>query len=169
MANTYLSKCSFGVIRSSSWCQWGWVATSDCAWLWCKVHKLLRWDTTKPLDHYNEGNLKRTLQEIKELHNTTKKFSCKIPPFFILTWKTFLDKLHLMMRITDRVTENLIRKVMQHESKRDQTATRGQEKEVYQKWLVNAINGLGIPFPIREKTNGDATGSEAYDWTSLVG
>ena len=39
-------------------------ATSDHACLWCKVHKLLRWDMSKDLSYYNE-ELNRTLQEIK--------------------------------------------------------------------------------------------------------
>ena len=145
-------------------------ATSDYACLWCKVHKLHRWDTTKPLDHFNAGDLKRTLQEIKDLHNTTKKFSCKNRPLLEIDLDhVILDELHLMMRITDRLTENLIREVMERDSKHDQNAVRGQEKGVYLKRLVTSINGLGISFSIWEKNNADGKGSAIYDWTSLVG
>lgn len=45
-------------------------ATCDYACIWCKIHKLQRWDMTKDLDFYNTGDMKRTLQEIKDFHKS---------------------------------------------------------------------------------------------------
>lgn len=42
-------------------------ATADYACLWCKIHKDVRWDTTKPFDYFNKEPLKRTLDKIKKL------------------------------------------------------------------------------------------------------
>lgn len=45
-------------------------ATCDYACIWCEIHKLQRWDMTKDLDFYNTGDMKRTLQEIKDFHKS---------------------------------------------------------------------------------------------------
>ena len=42
-------------------------ATSIHACLWCLIHKLDRLDTSKPLDHYNLGEMKRTPDHIKSM------------------------------------------------------------------------------------------------------
>ena len=104
-------------------------ATSDYACLWCKLHKLQRWDMSKPLEYYNEGDLKRTLQQLKDLYNSSKAFSCKNKPLFDIELDhVILDELHLMMRVTDRLTENLIKKVMERDSKHDFNLEKSQLK-----------------------------------------
>lgn len=144
-------------------------ATSDYACLWCKVHKLFRWDMSKDLSHYNE-ELKRTLQEIKELSSSSKKFSCvKSPLFTIELDHIILDELHLMLRVTDKLTENLITEVMEKDAKQDFNMARGKEKGVNLDILIKTINELGITFSLWEKKNADGKGSGTYDWTSLVG
>ena len=103
-------------------------ATSDHACLWCKVHKLLRWDMSKDLSDHNE-ELNRTLQEIKELSSSSNTFSCvKRPLFNIPLDHISLDELHLMRRITDRMTENLITEVMEKDCKEDFNKAQGEEK-----------------------------------------
>lgn len=37
------------------------------ACLWCLIRELDRWDTSKPIDHYNLGEMKRTLAHIKAM------------------------------------------------------------------------------------------------------
>ncbi len=115
-------------------------ATSDHTCLWCKVHKLLRWDMSKDLSYYNE-ELNRTLQEIKELSSSSKTFSCvKRPLFNILLDHIILDELHLMLRITDRMTENLITEVMEKDSKEDFNKAQGEEKGENIRILIKTIN-----------------------------
>lgn len=104
-------------------------ATSDYACLWCKLHKLQRWDMSKPLEYYNKGDLKRTLQQLKDLYNSSKAFSCKNKPLFDIELDhVILDELHLMMRVTDRLTENLIKEVMERDSKHDFNLEKSQLK-----------------------------------------
>ena len=144
-------------------------ATSDYACLWCKIHKLQRWDMTKDLDFYNTGELKRTLQEIRNFHNSNKFCCIHLPLFDIELDHVVLDELHLMMRVTDRLTENVITEVMERDRKTDFLKKKGEEKGIYLKRLIRVINEVGITFSVWEKSNGDGKGSGVYDWTSLVG
>ena len=77
-----------------------------------------------------------------------------------------LDELHLMMRISDRLS--IITEVMERDSKSDFLKKRGQEKGVGKR-LIAVINSLGITFSVWEKNNADRKGSGTYDWTSLMG
>ena len=74
-----------------------------------------------------------------------------------------------MMRVTDRLTENVITEVMERDSKTDFLKKKGEEKGIYLKRLIRVINEVGITFSVWEKSNGDGKGSGVYDWTSLVG
>ena len=80
-----------------------------------------------------------------------------------------LDELHLMLRVTDRLMENLILEIMERDSKEDINKTSREDKNVYLKKFVKAINGLGVTFNIWEKKNADGGGSSIHDWTSLLG
>ena len=87
-------------------------ATCDYASIWCKIQKLQRWGMIKDLDFYNTGDMKRTLQEIRDFHGS-KTFSCIHPPLFDIEFdQVVLDELHLMMRISDRLTESIIGEVI---------------------------------------------------------
>ena len=79
-----------------------------------------------------------------------------------------LDELHLMMRLTDRLTENFISEVMERDSQAGISKGRGEKKGVYLDTLVNTIKGIEISFSICEKKNPDGKGSGSYDWTSLI-
>ena len=126
-------------------------ATSDYVCVWCKIHKIQRWDMTKDLDFYNSGELKRTSQEIRYFHGS-KKFCCIHPPLFNIELDhVVLDELYLMMRITDRLTENIITEVMERDSKADFLKKRGEDKGIYFKRLISVINDLGITFLVWEK------------------
>ena len=70
---------------------------------------------TKDLDFHNLGELKRTLQKIRDFHGS-KKLCCIHPPFDTELDHVVLEELHLMMRITDRLTENIITEVMERDS-----------------------------------------------------
>lgn len=88
-------------------------ATSDYACLWCKVHKLLRWDMTKNLDYYNEGKFQRSFQEFTDLQGENQ-YCCILPLLFDIELDhAILDELHLMLTIWDRLIENLINELMQ--------------------------------------------------------
>ncbi len=65
--------------------------------------------------------------------------------------------------------ENLIKEVVEKDSKEDINKKKGEEKKIYQQKLVKEINDVGITFNLWEKTNADGKGSGILDWTSLLG
>lgn len=144
-------------------------ATSTHACLWCLIHKLDRWDTSKPLDHYTLGEMKRTLDHIKSMLPPKKYSVINKPLFNIELDHIILDELHLMMRVTDRLTENIITEVMERDGEADMRKKREEKKGIYLESLVSTINKIGIPFSIWEKKNSDGKGSGSYEWTSLIG
>ena len=72
-------------------------ATSDYACLWCKVHMLLRWDTSKGINFYSDGVMKRTLEEIKHCQTKNEYSCCDHPLLNIELDHIVLDELHLML------------------------------------------------------------------------
>ena len=121
-------------------------ATSYYACLWCRVHELCRWDMSKDMSHYNQ-ELKRTLLEFQEVSSSSKQFSCIRKPLFTIELDDIIpDELHLLLRITDKLTENLIREVMEKDSK-----ARNKEKGTNLRILIETINELGITFSLWEK------------------
>ena len=113
--------------------------------------------------------MKRTMAHIKSML-PLKKFSVINKPLFNIELDhVILDELHLMMRVTDRLTENLIFEVMERDSQADISKGRGEKKGVHLDTLVNSIKGIGISFSIWEKKNADGKGSGSFEWTSLIG
>lgn len=110
-------------------------ATSDYACLWCKIHKLQRFDMSKPKDYYNTTPIARTLSEMQEMCSLPQsqcRYSCVRKPLINISLDhVILDELHLMLRVTDRLTENLIKEVMERDNKADINKGRGEEKGLY--------------------------------------
>ena len=85
------------------------------------------------------------------------------PLFNIELDHVILDELHLMMRVTDRLTENImITEVMERDGEADMSKKRGEKKGIYLESLVSTINKIGIPFSIWEKKNADRKGSGSH-------
>ena len=74
-----------------------------------------------------------------------------------------------MLRITEKLTENLITEVMQRDSDSDILKTQQQSHGIMLDTLVKTINVKGISFSIWERTNADGKGSYTCDSTSLIG
>lgn len=128
-------------------------ATADYACLWCKIFKEDRWDTSKPSDYYNKEPLKRDLQEIKRLcHCSKDNYGCINEPLLnILLTNVIADELHLLLRITDKLLQNIIDEVLERDAIEDFNKPRGRPKEVYLTKLVKNINDLGISFSVWNK------------------
>ena len=95
---------------------------------WCLIHKLDRWDTSKLIEHYQSIEMKRILAHIKSML-TQKKFSVIHQSLFNIEFDhVILDKLHLMMRVTDRLTENLITEVVERDGQADLSKGKGDKK-----------------------------------------
>ena len=96
---------------------------------------------------------KRTLESLK---NGTEPGSVH-PPLLHLPLKNIIpDELYLLLRITDRLVENLINVAVQHDSPRSKPS----EGEMV-KALLQQIRSCGVPFNI--------TSLRKYEFTSLIG
>ena len=129
---------------------------------------------SKDSGYYDAKPLKRTIQEMFEL--ATKKsgenYCCCHEPLLVIPLDhIILDELHLMLRITDILIENLIEDAMQWDDKESSSYSkkRSVEKSEHVKKLLQAINNCGVTFSIWEKRNADGKGSGTWDWTSLMG
>ena len=79
------------------------------------------------------------------------------------------DELHLFLRITDKLLQNIIDEVLERDAIEDFNKSRGRPKEVYLAKLVKNINDLGISFAAWNKKNADGSESNIKEFTSLLG
>ena len=109
-------------------------------------------------------NFQDLVAKVKNLGALAPVLGAISRPYYVI-----LDKLHLMLRITDRLTENLIIEVMQKDSKENLDKKHGQKKGIHLEKLIKVINDLGITFSVWDKPNADGKSSGTKDWPSLVG
>lgn len=68
--------------------------------------------------------------------------------------------LHLLLRVTDKLLQNVIDEVLEKDAVKDFTKPRGQPKGINLGKLVATINSLGISFAIWNKRNADGSESQ---------
>lgn len=124
--------------------------------------------------YYSSPPLRRTLEEMREMAGKTtgENYCCNHKPLLnIPLHNIILDELHLMLRVTDILIENLIEDAIQWDDKEGclSAKKRSVEKSQHVINLVKAINNCGVSFSIWEKRNADGRGSGTWDWTSLMG
>lgn len=129
---------------------------------------------SKPDGFYGLPPMRRTTQELKELaqKKTGENYCCCHEPLLNIPLDhIILGELHLMLRVTDILLENLIEDAMQWDDKESASTSkkRSIEKSVHIMQLVSLINKCGVTFTIWEKRNADRKGSGTWDWTSLMG
>jgi hypothetical protein len=146
-------------------------ANADYACLWCEIHKNLRWDTSKDLLFYNTAPLKRTLENIKKQCKCNKSnFGCINPPLINISLDHVVaDELHLLLRVTDRLLQNVIDEILEKDSIDDFNKPKGHPKGANLNKFVKDVNELGVTFSVWYKKNGDGSSSNILDYTSLVG
>ena len=94
------------------------------------------------------------------------KFGQKAKPLVNLPLEqVVIDELHLMLRITDVLTDNLLQQTMWLDKQAKSKTLAGPHTEM----LVTAISACGVSFSVWEKTNADGSGSGRLDFTSLMG
>ena len=124
---------------------------------------------SKSSQYYDTDPLRRTLQEIKEcVHKSNGENYCCVhePLLNIPLDHIILDELHLMLRTSDILIDNIVHDAMQWGDK--ETWITGKKKVCLDK-LIQAINSCGVSFSVWEKRNADGKGSATYEWTSLMG
>ncbi|CAB4007697.1 Hypothetical predicted protein [Paramuricea clavata] len=131
-------------------------ATSDYACIWCKIHKLLRWDMSKTMAYWETHDC-HSLKDIKDCA-LKNKFSCQHQPLLeVKLENVVLDELHLMLRITGDhylspkecgVSFNVWEKWNadgKGSGVHDFTSLMGSDKKLLMKHLPDKLNGVIKP------------------------
>lgn len=130
---------------------------------------------SKPDTYYECSPQRRMLEDLKKcchLKRGNKNFCCINPPLLNIPLDhIILDELHLLFRVTDVLTRNVLDEMIEwddeetHKKKVSKPSAIGQ----HLKKSVETLNKCGIAFHVWEKKNADGKGSGTYDWTSLMG
>lgn len=140
-------------------------ANAEYACPWCEIHKDLRWDTNKDLLFYKTAPLKRTLETIKKQCKCNKSnFGCSNPPLINISLDHVVaDELHLLLRVTDRLLQNVIDEILEKDAIEDFTKPKGHTKGVNLKKFVEDVNNLGaVTFSVWYKKNEDGSNSNIF-------
>lgn len=117
-------------------------STANFACPWCTVSKEERCDISKDADHYESDQLRRTLKRMTS-DSATNKFGSKHEPLIQIEPNRIVpDELHLLMRISDVLLQNLIDDCRQL----DDEARILNRKADHLDRLVKAINECGVSF-----------------------
>ncbi|XP_067042143.1 uncharacterized protein [Acropora muricata] len=144
-------------------------ASSDYSCIWCEIHAKDRFDMTKPQNKYWKDHIARKLDGIIE-DAKKKRHSCEHQPFLNIPLENLiLNELHLMLRITDRLTGNLVKYALEWDNKENFDKPPSQQSDKHLQALVKAMKNCGVSFNVWEKLNGDGKGSGLYAFTSLMG
>ena len=79
------------------------------------------------------------------------------------------DELHLLLRITYRILQNVIDEILERDSITDFNNPSGQPKGLLLKQFVKDVNDLGVTFSVWYKRNADGSSSNILEYTSWVG
>jgi hypothetical protein len=123
------------------------------------------------VDYYNSMPIKRTLQEIKDMSTKSQDNYCcnHYPLLDIELDHVIVDELHLLLRITDVLTSNLVDEVLTWDQEDDFQKTNQEIKGKHLKKLIETIRSCGVSFEVWQKKNADGKESGTYDYTSLLG
>ena len=134
-------------------------ATGKYACPWCLVHKQERTDLTKPKNYYGSKKMRRTSHTLNE-NSIIKTFGSKHKPLIeIDPIQVVPDELHLLLRISDILLQNLIFDSKQLDAKLEVLQETGDQL----KSLQQKINEIGITFHTWSNKTGE------LEWTSLTG
>ena len=119
-------------------------ATSTFSCIWCYIHKADRYDMSHDDDFYNEEK-QRTLQADRE-HVLTESYGCRYLPLLnIEVNRVIPDELHLFLRITDNLLDN----IKTYAQDRDKKASiRGNKSTFYIDTFTKCVQQCGVSFNI---------------------
>ena len=120
---------------------------------------------------YNTEPLKRTLENIKkQCQCKSSNYGCINPALINIDLDHVLaDELHLLLRVTDRMLQNVVDEILEKDAIEDFNKPKGQPKGVLLKKFVDDVNSLGVTFFVWYKKNEDGSRSNVLEYTSLVG
>jgi len=110
------------------------------------------------------------MTKMSQKKGTQDKYSCEHEPLLKIELDhVVLDELHLLLRITDVLINNLVKEAVEWDKKDSCNKRKADQKDSHIKMLQSTIRSCGVSFDIWEKTNADGKGSGQYDFTSLLG
>ena len=115
--------------------------------------------------------LARSLTEIHEMCSQSKdNFCCDKKPFLNIELDHIVvDELHLMLRVTDILLENIVIEHLDWDVDDDINKNKGEPQGLHSKRLIQGIPSCSVSFDVWEKKNADGKTSGKHDWTSLLG
>ena len=147
-------------------------ATSSHSCVWCKVHSHGRYDMSFPLHHYNSDPHRRTLEEIIKLAGLKKDNYCCVndPLLSIDLDHIILDELHLLLRVTDVLINNLIDDFLEMDKKEDLSKKKSDPtRGAHLQQFIKTVSSCGVSVNVWQQKNADGKGSGTYEFTSLLG
>ena len=142
-------------------------ANSAHACLFCNVHKDNRHDVTKPIGYYEDPDRKRTVHKIEQ-SAAAKTLSVKEKPLLKISIENIvIDELHLLLRITDKLTTNMVHLMLEQDKRKE--FKKQMSCDTFVNRFQKAVCSTGVVFRIYEKMNADGSGSGQYDYTTLTG
>lgn len=80
-----------------------------------------------------------------------------------------VDELHLILQVTDILTENLVTECLDWDKEDDLDGKQGDPQGLHLRKLIQVIRSRGVSFDVWEQQNADGKASGKYDSTSLPG
>ena len=131
-----------------------------------KFKKDDRWKMDKHYTYYNSKPHARCLQEIKEMSKKSKDNygCCEDPLLNIDLDHIIVDELHLLLRVTDVLTSNLVIEAIDWDIEENMENKNKQQSHL--NMLINSIRSCGVSFDVWKKK---MLMAKVHDWTSLMG
>ena len=125
-------------------------ATSNYACAWCKLHKDERWKVDQHYSHFNQPEMSRSLEEMHAMSTKSKdNYCCHHPPLFNIDLDHVVqDELHLLLRVTDILTENLVLECIDWDKEEEIDLPRGSVRGFHLKRLIETIRSCGVSFDV---------------------
>lgn len=144
-------------------------ANQDHACIWYKCPRNQRHDTQRVWSLSNSAQGARSLEEIANFAKS-KKLNCKATPLFSFTplYRVIIDTLHLFLRVSDNLTELLIRELRRKDASDKVTFPNGfsQEKFKHMAGYEAFLKNLGISFEWRINKDTKKAGLQRFNWSS---
>ena len=146
-------------------------ATSNYACAWCKLHKDERWKMDQHYTYFNKPQMSRSLEEMHAMCTKSKEnYCCHQPPLFNIDLDHVVpDELHLLLRVTDILTGNLVLECIDWDKEEEIDCPRGSVRGFHLQKLIEMVRSCGVSFDVWEKRDADGKSSGQHDWTSLMG
>ena len=140
-------------------------ATSNYACAWCKLHKDERWKMDQHYTHFNKSQMSRSLEEMHVMCTKSKEnYCCHQPPLSNIDLDHVVpDELHLLLRVTDILTGNLVLECIDWDKEEEIDCPKGSVCGFHLQKLIEMVRSCGVSFDVWEKRDADGKSSGQHD------